>query len=762
MVHRQNLPALPFLTVAFCLFVLLPAIAQNIGPNVLAVAAKAIYTTDNNIIVRWTPLNFKTWEWGRDSGYTLVRVTLADVDGTLSSEDQGNSIVLEIFTPKSQSQWEAAMLNDSAVGVAAGACFGEDFTVSGPVSEGIVTARNMESEKENRFGLSLFAADISSLAAKMQNLLYKDSTVQAGFRYAYIIRPGGITGNRQLKPGRVTITASEPYTPPPPLEFSVSVGDSVASLVWNQSAGAQHYSSYDVWRSKNNGPYEKVNTEPVLPASRPDGQDDKQMLFYTRLENNTDSFRFRVCGHTPFGFDGPLSGALAVKGIPAPLNATIKIGEVNELSSGMELHWLFPDSLNDKIQGFRVMRSVQQEGPFDTLHTGLLGVTVRQYTDAAPLPVNYYKLGFVDMNGNFVGSIPKLAQPKDSIAPEAPVSAAGEAVGTKGMLRIHWSPSSSPDVMGYRVFMADQPDGSYGQVTSRWVKDTVFYHIVNASSLSEQKYFKVKAVDFRENMSGFSPLCTVQLPDIVPPAVPVLKKTEPRQNGIALEFAPSHSQDVQRHKILRKKKDDAVWEEVAVLDTLAHQASVSFLDTTAEKMYTYAYMIQAEDDAGLKSNSKIFPAKNHGDGARAPVQQFEVNFVKSEAEIRLRWKYNNAYGVAGFVIYRGDSSANLYESGFVAPQQVIAGAQYDGPNPFAGATDISQVYNAGTAVVGGSLPAGSFDLQQTGKPNTTHIVDYEHAVKQFLTFKPYYYAVAVKYEDGSCSPLSEVKQVSAY
>jgi len=758
MIHRQNLR---FLLPALCCF-LQSAAAQNIRPNVLGVAAKAVYNADNSILVRWTPLNFKTWEWGRDSGYTLVRVTLEDTNGPLSSEDQGNSIVQEVLLPKTQGQWEAAMLIDSAVGVAAGACFGEDFTVSGPVNGGIVTAHNMESEKENRFGLSLFAADMSVLAAEMQNLWYKDATVVAGYRYAYIVRPGGTTGAHQLKPGRVSITASAPYSPPAPAEFAVSAGDSLATLVWNQSTGAEHYSAYDVWRSKNNGPYVKVNSEPILPASRPDGKDEKQLLFFAPLENNTDSFRFKVCGHSPFGFDGPFSAALAVKGAPAPLSASIRISGVTELPAGMEVRWEFPDSLDGKIQGFSLLRSAKHEGPYTPLHPGMLGPTVRHYTDPAPLPINYYKVEFVDLNGNHAGSIPQLAQPKDSIAPEAPASAAGEAVGDKGLLRIHWSPSASADVMGYRVFMADQPGGSYGQVTSRWVKDTVFYHTVNASSLTEQKYFKVKAIDFRENTSGFSPLCTVQLPDIVPPAMPVLKKTERQQNGIAIEFAPSHSRDVMQHKILRKKKDAADWEEVAVLDTLSGQASVSFLDTTADKMYSYLYMIQAVDDAGRKSNSKMFPAKPRGDGAREPVQHFEVTFAKPDAEIRLRWKYNNAYRVMGFVIYRGEQSGNLYETGFVAPQQVVKGGQYDGPNPFAGSTDATQSFNAGTAISGGSLPAGSFNLQQAGKPNTTHIVSYEHADKQFLKFKPYYYAVAVKYEDGTCSPLSEVKSVSAW
>ena len=762
MIHRPNLP-LSALLIPVCCILPLFACAQSIGPNVLGVAAKGIYMPDGSILLRWSPANIKTWEWCRDSGYTLVRITLADQNGSLSSEDQSASIVQLVMLPKTQSQWEAAMLTDSAaVGVAAGAYYGEDFDVAGPAPEGIVTAHNTVSEKENRFGLSLFAADISWLAAEMQNLVHKDAAVQAGYKYAYIIRPGGHTGAKQLKPGRVSITAADPYAPPSPAEFSGQAGDSVATLVWNQALTAEHYACYDVYRAKNNGLFQRVNAEPVLPTEPQEGKETKQLLFYARLENNTDSFRFKVCGHSPFGFDGPFSQVVTVKGVPAPLSAVIRVAEIEEMSSGMNIHWAFPDSMNHRILGFNLLRSPVHEGPYTALNTSLINKTQRQYTDPAPLPVNYYKLAFVDDHDNTVASNPKLAQPKDSIAPEPPSSVAGEAVGEKGLLRIHWSPSPSADVMGYRVFMADQPDGSYGQVTAKWTKDTIFYQTVNASSLTEQKYFKIKAIDRRENTSGFSPVCTVQLPDIVPPSRPVLKKTAPQAGGVLVEFAPSQSKDVRAHRILRKKKDDAEWQELVKLDSLAGKASVSYLDTTAEKMYSYAYMVQAVDDAGEKSNSKAFPVKRTGNGLRAPVQQFEAKFVKSAEEVRLNWTYNNAYRIMGFVIYRGTPSGQMTETGFVTPGQVLDGGKYDGPDPFKPGQGATSVGNTGTPTPGGHLPAGSFNLQQTGSANTTHTISCSYADKQFLTFKTYLYAVAVRFEDGTCSPMSSPKSVTPY
>ena len=745
------------LLLAFAMFGTL-CFGQDIGPNTLGVMAKAVYGSDVSITLRWSPANFRTWEWCRDSGYVLVRVTLKGPGGPLSTEDQAASLLSIHMPAKTQSEWEAAMLVDSIVGVAAGAYYGEDFTVATPGNEGIITAHNINSEKENRFGMSLFVADISTLAAKMQNMYYRDTTVIPGNQYAYIIRPGGKTGANQIKAGRVSITAADPYDPPTPFEFGGEAGDSVAMLRWNQQAGAEHYACYNVWRAVNNGPFECINAEPLLPTDRPDGQPEKQMLYYARLDNNTDTFRFRIAGHSPFGFDGPFSPVVSLRGIPAPLKTTASISTVTELSDGMEIKWEFPDSLETAIQGFNLLRAAAHGGPYIQLNAGLINRAVRTWTDGAPLPTNYYQVELLDANNNRVTSLPRLAQPSDSIPPDPPVAVSGSAVGGQGMLEIRWSPSPSADVMGYRVFVADQPNGNYGQATSRWLEDTVFRYQVNLSMLSERKYFKVKAIDFRENASGFSPVCAVVLPDIVPPAVPVLKKAEPQSAGVLVEFAPSRSADLHAHRILRKKKDEPAWTTLETLDSLGNQANVAWLDTTAEPMYSYDYMVQAVDDAGLESNSKVFRANWRG-GERAGVQQFEARFVKSEAAIRLNWKYSNAHGVSGFAIYRGFQPDQLYESAFVAQQQVLKGGQYSGPDPFAaGAAPGS----AATAVTGGHLAAGDFNLKQAGAPNVKHVTAFEHLETQFIPFRTYYYAIAVKFDDGTCSPLSAVRSVSGY
>lgn len=735
------------------------AIAQAADPNLIAIEAKGVFY-NNTIKLRWAPANYSTWMLCRDSGYVLTRTTLASTGGSLTPEEMANSIVNITLAPKTQAEWQAALATDSLTGVAAGALFGEAFIVVGPGNEGVITAYSLNAEKDNRFGLSLFAADNSTTSAGMMNLIYTDNTVQPGWQYAYNIRPGGgLIGARQ---GKVVIRASDPYTLPAPKELSIVPGDSMATLSWNHRATAEHYSCYNVWRSKNNGPYLKMNEEPIVPTDLPNGDEAKVLMFISRLDNNTDSFYFKISGHSPFGLDGPYTDAISVKGKPEPLKTNVFIRTAKDLSviglNAFAISWEFPDSLNSKIQGFNVYQAPELDGDYMQLNASLLPNTTRMFQADNPAPTNYYKVEFVDLNNNKVQSTRVLAQKLDSIPPAAPVSIAGVPVGQDGTLRISWPGSTSPDVMGYRVFMSDQENGSYGQVTTHWVADTVFYHRVNASSLAEKKYFKVKAIDYRENMSPFSPVGIVSTPDIVPPTEPVIRKVEARADGIFVEWAPSTSKDIQRHVLLRKKKEDVEWKEVVSINTtpaLAALTTMRYLDTAAQKMYAYDYMIDAVDDADNHANSRVFPIKSIGNGTRPSIQNFNARFIKSDEQIKMEWDYTNAFGASTFVIYRGLAANQLYEIASVTPQQVLSGGEYQGPDPFANTSN-----PGGNS--GGSLPSDSFNLQQGGSPSDLHTTSYVHTDNEFKKFTKYYYGIVVKFADGTSSAMSEVKNTSAY
>lgn len=730
-------------------------VSQNNSTEVFRIDAKAIYSNNNEIVIRWVPYNYKTWLWGRDSGFVLQRMTLECSDTLLEPTDMNSSIINVIFMPKPQSDWESAISIDSVVGIAAGAYFSDSFLVIPPGTNGIFSAYNIASEKENRFGFSLFAADISTLAAQMQNLYYRDTQVSQSCKYIYSIGLRGNLGASKMRLGSISIDTSSSMDLPLPIGFSIVSGDSSAILSWNQASTSAHYVSYNVYRSDDNGStYNKINQYPITPMEHPTQGESDEIVYYCALPDNTLGYKFKVCGHSPFGIDGPFTTPLTVKGTPAPLEAPISITETLETPEGVKINWQFPMSLSDKLIGFNITRASEHNGEFSILNQEVISNNIRTFTDVAPTAKGFYKVEYIDLQNNRSSSVPQLVQLADSIPPSVPLTIYGSPIGADGTIKLTWEPSKSNDVMGYRVFMADQQDGEYGQITSSWIKDTFFYHRVNSYSLSQTKYFKIKAVDFRENSSEFSTVAIVSLNDIVPPSPPLLKNVQILQDAVFISFVSSSSIDIQSHSILRKKKDAVIWDELITFDSLDTASDMYFYDSSATKMQTYEYMVVSHDNSGLSSNSRIISIKALTSGGREKIIDFDLKFIKSQGTIKINWNYGNLLGISNFSIYRGTDPDKLYEVISVLPQSTLIGGVYAGPNPF-----------NGTPLIGpgnGQITPNEFNLQQLGYSNSTINSSYKYDDKGFSIFKIYYYAIVVSFEDGTHSPMSEIKSVKTY
>jgi fibronectin type 3 domain-containing protein len=724
--------------------------AQNISSDLLSVNVKSIYTNDGNIVLRWAPVNYKTWKWGVDSGYILQRMTIAVNDTILAPTAMNESIITIHLLPKSQSEWESGMQQDSFIGVAAAASFGDNVTLSGMNNDGIFSIYDINSDRENRFGLSLLSAEMSTLAADIQNLYYLDTQVISGNRYSYLIKPGGNLGANTFKPGILSVNTSEPDTlPMPPLPIATP-GDSVISLKWSYLSLDGFYSSYNIFISIDSGnTFKKINFTPIVPLST--DYTSEEIVYHCRIADNSNLYCFKIQGHSPFGIDGPFSQPVCQTGKPAPLTQPIWIDSLINVDEDVKIMWSFPDTLSNKISGFNVLRAPSYEKPYIKINTILLNPDVRYYIDLNPLPTAYYKIEYVDVNTNSMISLPVIYQAKDSIPPDAPQNVSAIPVGNGGMIKIHWNPSISPDVMGYRVFMSDQASGSFGQITSKWVSDTVFFYKINTYTLSDKKYYKVKAIDFRENSSDFSSLCTADIPDAIPPSKPVIINTKCLQEAIVIEFNPSLSKDVERHEILRRKKGYSDWVTIAIFDSLS-VGTTSFSDTTADDDVTYEYIVQSLDDASNKSNSKPVYVKNTNAIKSAPIN-VSISFVKSKNHIEMSWQYSNDFKANSFIIYRGSHPDTLKEIMSLPLEKVISGGEYNGPSPFG---------NSQILLPGSQITSITPNLQHTGIDNSNNGVFCKYEDKEFQRFTTYYYAIGVRFDNGSQSQISSPLSISTY
>ena len=126
------------------------------------VNATALYD-GTNVIVRWVPADFATWQYANEYGYTLTRTTIR-LDGTpLSVEDmQEKKITIGTdFKPLPENEWESLADQDDMAGVIAGCIYGDSMEVVDLAHSDMLSIVDANRSRENRFGFALFAADQS-------------------------------------------------------------------------------------------------------------------------------------------------------------------------------------------------------------------------------------------------------------------------------------------------------------------------------------------------------------------------------------------------------------------------------------------------------------------------------------------------------------------------------------------------------------------------------------------------------------------------
>ena len=108
------------------------------------------------------------------------------------------------------------------------------------------------------------------------------------------------------------------------------------------------------------------------------------------------------------------------------------------------------------------------------------------------------------------------------------------------------------DIKGYRVYSANDPKFEFKLVTNNVIADTFFIEKINLNTLTEKIFYKVRAVDLRENHSSLSDVIEVIRPDIIPPVRPIIKDIVDVNNLPQIVWLNSTSSDVVSHIIYRK------------------------------------------------------------------------------------------------------------------------------------------------------------------------------------------------------------------
>jgi hypothetical protein len=338
---------------------------------------------------------------------------------------------------------------------------------------------------------------------------------------------------------------------------------------------------------------------------------------------------------------------------PQPIRFPNIDGILPAAEGGFVVNWAFEPADEGKIIGFELRRSRDFDDHFVTISGARpLSPGQRTFTDPDPMPTNYYRIVALDAYGREMPSFEVLAQIDDETPPEVPVKVRG-TIMEDGKMVLSWQANREADLLGYRVFMANNPEAEFTQITKKVIHKNFFIDSTTLNTLSPHVYIKLKAYDYRHNASDFSETAIITRPDTIAPSAPIFRSVEAFSDRIILEWENSSSPDLDEALLQRRDGQDTSWLDLVRLDFPEARDTRSYTDSSGLQGTTYEYRLLAIDHNGLQSSSAQVEATVIDDGIREALSSLTALTDRRAKTVQLQWKYPAELEPDHFIIYRG-------------------------------------------------------------------------------------------------------------
>jgi fibronectin type 3 domain-containing protein len=599
------------------------------------------------------------WKQTNEYGFNIVRYTIVRNDSILQQAEQR---LLNQTPVKAQplNAWENIVQNNDYAAIIAQALYGKDFNLSGGDEQGISKIINLSQELEQRFTISLYAADQNFEAACMAGWGWRDTEVKPDERYLYRIIPA-VPEEKQIKivMGAVFAAMDEYEELPKPMGLTAVFGDKSVMLTWDYGILSDIYNSYFIEKSTDGKQFKRLDGIPVTNLNNREEQLYKRMYFIDSLPNNLTKYYYRVKGITTFGETGPPSDSVAGKGIQLlPYIPNINSALLND-SGDLEIEWEFDERGNDLIKSFELNRSDNSEDGYVVEIKNIKPDKRRLLFDKNKLKsANYFTVTAVPFEGESRKSFPVLVQPVDSIPPSIPTGLQGK-IDSAGIVTLSWNKNMEDDLLGYKIYRTFLKNGEAIPLFDIALRDTLYKDTVDVHSLNRKVYYTLSSVDLRYNQSDLSPVLELEKPDMIPPSSPVISGYRVGKDGIEIEWINSPDADVVQHRVWRREKGIGYMPAI-LLKSVTDSAVKNYIDTSAMTGIHYEYTVTAMKKNRMESS--------HSNGLTAftnmPKRQnlepdyFNAVVDKQNKMLKLMWgdKFQN---VQYYELYKCANGENI-------------------------------------------------------------------------------------------------------
>lgn len=468
-------------------------------------------------------------------------------------------------------------------------------------------------------------------------------------------------------------------------------GDRVVKLKWPTVGFEKDYFGYIIDKSEDGLRFKMKDSLPYTNFTFGNIPNDvTEIESLDSLDENNKMYYFRLRGMDYFGDYTTIHSSITGFGAEQlTLSPFIIFADQTE-DNQAHLKWDIDPKQMRALKDFTIYRTDTIGGNYEVAIPSL-PASAREVKIPMTFTINYYRIEANPRQGKSLSSMPVFVMGQDTIPPARPeiISATADK---KGIVNILWKNNTEPDFWGYRVYISNFKEDEYSLLTEYPTTDTVFVDTINLKMGLENIYYLVQSTDKRNNMSPFTDTIRLQLPDILPPAPPVLLNLKQYNDTIRVQWVNSPAKDLKEQYLYRREvKGNTSWAKIAIIDST--NITLNYNDAGLTYGVHYAYTMVAVDKTGLESVPDQYldwllekPKEKF-----IPFQKVAYELNEKEKKVVLSWNVNAPEKYKHVTVYRGTDKNKM------GKYKII-----DGPN-----MELTDSYTPGTVLYYRLKPAFS-------------------------------------------------------
>lgn len=599
-----------------------------------------VYTkySDDTLLVRWKPLDPAVWGELLPQGYIVRRYENSIGDNYAEYRIKHNFSGLPDFLDDEDPLFLISRIIN--IHLVDQADFDETFPKDEYSDEDVLLAR---SEILNHLLHRSFQYTLDA------GLGFMDTSVRENTDYIYRIF-GNFPNDSLVLLDEFTFNTKN-NEPPPVVTLNAGWSDRKVELVWTTMLGKEYYYGYSIEKSFDGEYFFPYDSSIIVNPYDTSALEVHNLMAVTDyLPSNDTTVYYRLYFHDYFGAKSENYSEVAGTGVDviglSPLLHTIRQAKGNKA----HLKWSILPKFEHLVHSWRIYVGEQWEGPYFPDSTDIHS-DEREALRPIPFKAAYYRVVAVDTFGMEHSSFPQLVVSLDTIAPEVPVNLTYE-IDTSGILLLKWDMNQEDDFLGYKVFSSYDSLGQYILRHDYFIPESMFRDTIGLYTETRYVYYKIIAVDDRNNRSEFSEILKIPIPDILPPIQPRFHTFEPQKGKIALAWHPSESEDVVKQSLYRRQAgNDVHWN--LVKEWMLPDIDTSYYDADVIPLVDYSYILKVTDITALVSEpSEHVTVYAFPDYDNFPIDSFEIDVSAADCKIRINFDFpmGNIYELA---LYKG-------------------------------------------------------------------------------------------------------------